>query len=142
MIEHFRVAHRFDGVRREVLVHLYSSRVAFRKAAERYEGESMDGVDGLFHSYGYSFNEGKVEASPGPLGLVMIHCERLTVDVIAHEMTHAAMHQYFSVVACNPLEGAGEHMHGGSEAVAYFVGAWTGMAIEELQRRGYGVESI
>lgn len=141
MIEHFRVAYRFEGVRREVVVHLYSSRDDFTKAAEAYSGESMLEADGLFHPYGYSFNEGEVKATPGPLGVVLIHRDRLTVEVIAHEMTHAAMHQYFSVVACNPTEEVDEHLHGGNEAVAYFVGAWTSQVVSELHDRGYSVST-
>lgn len=126
-------------MRREVIVHIYESVEALREAALRHTGEDHSEADGLMNSYGYRFSEDKVEETPGPLGLVMLHVDRLTVEVIAHEMTHAAMHQYFSVNPCDPLTPVLDHMDGGNESVAYFVGAWTAKTITELHRRGYSV---
>lgn len=140
MLEHFRVAHRFEGVRREVVVHLYDSVASLRQAYARLSGaEDEELADAYLFALDYGYSEGIAEPTPGPLGVVMLQLDRLTVEVIAHEMTHAAMHQYFSVTAESPALPAGEVMHGASEATAYFVGAWTANAITELQRRGYEV---
>ena len=142
LLEHFTVAYRFAGVRRSVVFHLYDTVDAMKQGYYALTGTRDDEpVDGYTCAFDYSYDEGIVRPSYSPLSVVMLHMGRLTIEAIAHEMTHAAMHQYFTVTGEDIAVPAGDVMTGASEPTAYFVGGWTARVVEVLQSRGYVIEA-
>jgi len=140
VLDRFRVAYRFDGMRREVLVHVYETVDEMQAAAKTYDGRDVPDAGAAFRGFGYWVPGGMpAESFNGPIGVVLLCRELTTVEVVSHEMTHAAMHAYESLKIGHPDDPLGEHFHGGNEAPAYFVGGWTANALLALSRRGYAV---
>lgn len=140
MIARFQVASTNDGLRRTVIVHVYETTALMQAASNAYEPGMGDGAWATTSGFGFRFKPDEPpKATFGPVSIVRLSLEQLTVRTLSHEMTHAAMHTYWTMGLARAGSKAVAHMHAANEPVAYLVGDWTADAIVKLQRLGIEV---
>lgn len=140
MIARFLVASTNEGLRRTVIVHVYETTAAMQAASSAYAPGLGDGAGATTSGLGFRFKPDEpATATFGPVAIVRLSAEHLTARIISHEMTHAAMHTYWT---CGLAKGGSKlvaHMHAANEFVAYMVGDWTAEAIDRLRLKGLEV---
>lgn len=122
----FQVSTRHTGVLRVVKVRVYPDRKAFYAEYVRLMGKPLEeltkdhpgqDIDGLCIS-----RNGWVDRDPrAHQATILLFEPTVTAAIIAHEVTHAAMHLYFVDRVRNSARAAA-HMSIANEPVAYMVG--------------------
>lgn len=139
MIGRFVVATSSGGLTRRVEfdVFLYDDADELARAAAAYTGQDVAGwvgTRGAVHMFGFHYPD------PGPprrLGVIRLLVPAATLEVIAHEATHAAANVYFATHIVGVWDArARSHLNGANEPLAYAGGELVDGIVRGLRRLG------
>jgi hypothetical protein len=137
VIHRFQVATSVTGSRRVVQVHLYDD-VDDMRAATQAQLPSPHGHGGAYATC-TSFGTPVPAPKHGhTVAVIRLWTGQLTVQTIAHEVSHAALHIYM-MDKIRRHSRAWPHIHVANEPLAYMTGNLTSDVISRLQGAGFSV---
>lgn len=137
MIHRFQVATSVTGFRRVVQVHLYDDVEKMRAAT----CAQLPSPGGHAEAYGTCTSFGTRVPAPEhahTVAVIRLWTGQLTVQTIAHEVSHAALHIYM-MDKIRRHSRAWPHIHVANEPLAYMVGNMTSDVVDRLQKAGFSV---
>lgn len=131
VFDRFVVSSSALGRRHSVIVHVYDTVEELRVAATSYNDGGYEDAAGICHGFGFTLGR-----PPTILAIVRLCRERLSSEVVVHEMAHAAAHIY-GAGALRQYSSALAHFHAANERFAFLSSDLTTAVFRQLRRRGY-----
>lgn len=133
VVERFTVSSRATGRRRTAVVFIYDTAEQMRTAATAFNGNPHSDSEAVTQAW--DARPGHGDSLPAAMTLIRLHRGRINTEIVAHEVTHAAMAMY-RVDQVLPFSRARVHFHNANEPFAYLLGELLARACNEIHRRG------